>query len=48
MCIRSNMAKGKPKPEVEAKDTVRLNLTISKELDDQFRKAVVRLQAEQA
>jgi len=32
------MVKGKPKPE--GSETVRLNLTISKELDRQFRKAV--------
>ncbi len=36
-----NMVKGKAKPEAEiGENTVRLNLTISKDLNDQFRKAV--------
>jgi hypothetical protein len=36
-----NMVKGKAKPETEAEEsTVRLNLTISKDLNNQFRKAV--------
>ena len=36
-----NMVKGKAKPEPESEEgTVRLNLTISKDLDEQFRKAV--------
>ena len=36
-----NMVKGKPKPEPEiGEGTVRLNLTISKDLNEQFRKAV--------
>jgi hypothetical protein len=35
------MAKGKAKPETQAEEnTVRLNLTISKDLNQQFRKAV--------
>jgi len=33
-----NMVKGKPKPE--GTETVRLNLTISKDLNDRFRKVV--------